>query len=77
MRILSKAQVIEKTGYSATSLWRKEKAGDFPRRKQLGPNRIGWVEEEVNDWIVSRPRGSLPMAESLQRVRGLEQDDAA
>lgn len=28
--------------------------GQFPKRVQLGPNRVGWVEAEVLDWLELR-----------------------
>lgn len=35
-------------------LWRLEKAGRFPRRMKLGPNSVGWLESEIDEWIASR-----------------------
>ena len=54
MRILSKRQVKELVLYSPQHIARLEKAGLFPRRVQLGPNRVGWVEDEVLDWVQDR-----------------------
>ena len=54
MRILSKRQLKELVLYSPQHIARLEKAGKFPKRVQLGPNRVGWVESEVLDWIQSR-----------------------
>ncbi len=54
MRILSKRQLKELVLYSPQHVARLEKAGEFPKRVQLGPNRVGWVEEEVLDWLQSR-----------------------
>ena len=54
MQILRKDEVAERVGYSAMHLWRLEKAGKFPRRVQLGPRRVGWVEAEVDAWIKAR-----------------------
>ena len=31
-----------------------EKAGKFPKRIQLGPNRVGWVEDEGLNWLQHR-----------------------
>ncbi|MDA8747160.1 AlpA family transcriptional regulator [Litoreibacter sp.] len=41
MRILSKHQVKELVLYSPQHIARLEKAGQFPLRVQLGPNRVG------------------------------------
>ena len=54
MRILSKRQVKELVLYSPQHIARLEKAGLFPKRVQLGPNRVGWVESEVMDWLKER-----------------------
>ena len=51
MRILRKPEVVDRVGYSAMHIWRLERDGKFPRRIQLGPNAIGWIEDEVDDWI--------------------------
>jgi len=54
MRILSKRQLKELVLYSPQHVVRLEKAGTFPKRIQLGPNRVGWVEDEVLDWLQTR-----------------------
>ena len=54
MRILSKRQVQELVLYSPQHIARLEKAGSFPKRVRLGPNRVGWVESEVLEWLEER-----------------------
>lgn len=54
MRILSKRQLKELVLYSPQHIARLEKAGTFPRRVQIGPGRVGWVEAEVLDWLRER-----------------------
>ncbi len=54
MRILSKRDLKELVLYSPQHVARLEKAGQFPKRVQLGPNRVGWVESEVLDWLTER-----------------------
>ena len=54
MRILSKRQLREMVLYSPQHIARLEKAGTFPKRVQIGPNRVGWVEAEVLDWLQER-----------------------
>ena len=51
MRMLSKRQLKELVLYSPQHIARMEKAGQFPKRVHLGPNRVGWVEAEVLDWL--------------------------
>ncbi len=54
MRILSKRELKELVLYSPQHIARLEKAGTFPKRIQLGPNRVGWLEAEVLDWLNER-----------------------
>ena len=54
-KFLSKAKVDEITGLSNVTRWRMEKRGEFPKRRQISPNRIAYLESEVIDWIDSRP----------------------
>lgn len=55
MRVLSAQDVSDQLGIGRTTLWRWEREGRFPRRRQLGPNRVGWLEAEVDEWLESRP----------------------
>lgn len=54
MRLLSKKQVREKVLYSPAHIDRLEAAGLFPRRIRLGQCRVGWLEQEVDDWIATK-----------------------
>ncbi|MDU8910993.1 helix-turn-helix transcriptional regulator [Aestuariicoccus sp. MJ-SS9] len=54
MRILSKRELKELVLYSPQHIARLEKAGKFPKRVYLGPNRVGWVEDEVLNWLQER-----------------------
>jgi prophage regulatory protein len=51
MRLLSKKQVREKVLYSPAHIARLEAAGRFPLRVRLGAGRVGWIEQEVEDWL--------------------------
>ena len=55
-RLIRKQEVLHRTGYSHTTIWRLEKAGLFPLRVQLSPMAVGWFEDEVDQWIASRIR---------------------
>jgi len=54
MRMLSKRQLKELVLYSPQHIARLEAAGKFPKRVQLGQCRVGWVEQEVLDWLLER-----------------------
>lgn len=55
MKILSSNQVMALTGLSHATIWRYEQTNTFPKRRQLGKRRVGWVESEVLAWLESRP----------------------
>ena len=54
MRILSKSDLRALVLYSPAHIDRLEKAGRFPKRVQLGPCRVGWIESEVIEWLQVR-----------------------
>ena len=54
MKVLSKKEVRSLVLYSPQHIARLEKAGLFPKRVQLGPNRVGWIESEILDWLQIR-----------------------
>jgi len=54
MRIISKRQLRELVLYSPQHIARLEAAGLFPKRVKLGNNRVGWIEQEVLDWLQER-----------------------
>ena len=54
MRMLSKRQVKELVLYSPQHIARLEAEGKFPKRVKLGNCRVGWIEEEVLDWLQAR-----------------------
>jgi prophage regulatory protein len=49
-RMLNEKQVLEIVPVSATTLWRMEKAGKFPRSTYISPNRRVWFEDEIIKW---------------------------
>ncbi len=70
MKILRIRDVTSTTGLSRTTVWRLERRGDFLSRLRLGQNSCGWVAQEIQDWIASRPRGMTGgKRDGLSRVR--------
>lgn len=49
-------EVHRRTGRSRTQAWRDIRNSKFPAPIQLGPNAIGWYEDEIEDWQNNRPR---------------------
>ena len=57
-KIIRTPEVMEVTGLSKTTIWRRVRSGDFPVPVKLGrpdSRSIGWKLEEVEEWIDSRP----------------------
>jgi prophage regulatory protein len=55
MRFLSLADLRERgVTFTRMHLLRLEAAGKFPKRVQLGENRVAWVEEEFDRWVAER-----------------------
>lgn len=53
--IYRKKIVLEKFGISETTLRRWMSDEGFPRPRQLGPRAVGWVAEQVGEWLDTRP----------------------
>lgn len=57
-RILRDPDVLARTKLSRVQRWRRVRKGTFPAPVQLGPNSIGWYEDEIEAWLAERPRVS-------------------
>ena len=53
-RLLSVKAVMERTSLSRSSLWRLERAGSFPARRQKIGRRVAWLESDVRAWMRTR-----------------------
>jgi prophage regulatory protein len=55
MKLIQHAALAAKgIAYSKVTLWRKERAGTFPRRVPVGASRYAYVEAEIDNWIAQR-----------------------
>ncbi len=53
-RILRLPEVLERTGLSRSTLFRRMRAGEFPQSVKLGgasSRAVGWFEDEVDAWM--------------------------
>ena len=55
-RILRLPDVRKLLGLHKSTIYRMIERGEFPRPIRLGPNSVGWVRTEIENWIASRPR---------------------
>ena len=63
-RFIRLPEVLSRTGYGRTSIYRKMEDGSFPRSVKLGDpiedtnafdcRGVAWIEDEVVQWIESR-----------------------
>ena len=63
-RFIRLNEVLSRTGYGRTSIYRKMEDGEFPKSVKLGgPHKdpsvfdsraVAWIEDEVEQWIESR-----------------------
>ncbi|WP_293680970.1 AlpA family transcriptional regulator [uncultured Phenylobacterium sp.] len=53
-RYLPWKEVGRATGLSRTTAWRLQKRGEFPAPYAISPGRVGYREDEVEAWRVSR-----------------------
>lgn len=47
------AAVRERTGLSASTIYRREGDGTFPRRVHLGRRSVGWYLSDIEDFIAN------------------------
>lgn len=52
MRVLRLNAVLEKTGLGKTKLYEKIGKKEFPQSLPLGERAVGWLESEVDEWIL-------------------------
>lgn len=50
-RILRIKTVLERTGLSRSTMYRKMQNGTFPKNVQISTRCAGWRESAINDWL--------------------------
>ena len=53
-RLLRLPTVTERVGLKRTAIYDMIRAGKFPKPVPLNDKSVGWLESEIEDWIVSR-----------------------
>lgn len=53
-KIIRLPVVIQKTGLSRSTIYLRMSKGTFPQSISLGERAIGWVEEEIEQWVLQR-----------------------
>jgi prophage regulatory protein len=50
-RILRLKTVLERTGLSRSTMYRKMQNGSFPKNVRISTRYAGWRESAVNEWM--------------------------
>ncbi|MCG8024974.1 MAG: AlpA family transcriptional regulator [Candidatus Thiodiazotropha endolucinida] len=53
-RILRLPEVIQLTGLSSSSIYLRMANNEFPESVSLGGRAVGWLEQDVDEWIVEK-----------------------
>ena len=51
--LLRMEKVRERTGLSPATIYRREAAGTFPKRIQLGIRCVAWYESDISDFVAA------------------------
>ena len=54
-RFVFRREVCTRIGVSYVTLWTWMREGKFPRSREVGGQKIAWLESEIDDWMNSRP----------------------
>ncbi len=50
-KLLKMTEIAAILGVSRTTIYRWSERSDFPKKKQIGPNSVRWLQSEVEEWI--------------------------
>lgn len=50
-RILRLPEVMSRTGLSRSTIYLRISQGTFPKPVNLGARAVGWIEEEIQEWL--------------------------
>lgn len=54
VRLIRRAEVMERVGLSKSSIYKRMTAKQFPKPVSIGGGRVAWVESDINNWIAQR-----------------------
>ena len=54
LSILRRKQVEKRTGLSRSTIYLRIQEGSFPKPINLGARAVGWLENEIEAWLVAR-----------------------
>ena len=57
-------EIMARTGLSRSTIYDKMAKGDFPTQIKLGARAVGWIADEIIDWINRQIEKSRPSVQS-------------
>lgn len=54
IRILRLPDVIDRVGLKRAAIYQYVDRGLFPKQINLGPRAVGWLEHEIDAWVLAR-----------------------
>ncbi len=66
-QFLTEKEVSKLSGLSRVTIWRMQREGEFPLRRQIGRRRVGWLKSEVEEWMRTREPDVLSDGEKEER----------
>ena len=52
--ILRRKKVEARVGLSRSTIYERIKAGTFPRPVSIGAKAVGWIESEIDEWLIAQ-----------------------
>lgn len=53
-RLISRSEVIQRVSLCKASIYKRMKAGQFPRPISIGGRRVAWLETDIDNWITEQ-----------------------
>ena len=55
MRIVRWPEAVEMVGLSDETIYRLMREGKFPKKKKLSKRNVGWLYDDIVEWMLQRP----------------------
>lgn len=68
LSLIRRKQVEARTGLSRTTIYRRISEGQFPKPVRLGGRTVGWIDQEIQEWINRQIAATRPDFESSARA---------
>jgi predicted DNA-binding transcriptional regulator AlpA len=65
---MNRAEAVEYLGISIATFWRLAKAGETPPHIQLSRRRVGYRQQDLDEWLLRRRVGELVNAPTARQL---------